>query len=257
MCTGNSNVKDSDVLDRPILMENLDSSFWKDKCDYIEIEQCKNLNPNNYNLVVVQLNIRSLLSKQVELKLLLSDLEKRGSRVDLILLCKTFLSDSTLKLVNIPGYKLYSDHRKNHKGGGMAILVRNDIVCKRRTDLMAFQEKEIESTFIEIQSKSGKTIVVGSMYRPPNSTEGGFITEIMEVICKTNQEKRELILGMDHNLDLLKCAEHIMMQKFLNCLLDNDMLPTITRPTRIPQNTATLIDNIFVSSKLSSNWASY
>ena len=88
------------------------------------------------------------------------------------------------------------------------------------------------------------------MYRPPNSTEGGFITEIIEVICKTNQEKRGLILGMDHNLDLLKCTEHKMMQKFLNCLLDNDMLPTITRPTRITQNTATLIDNIFVSSKL-------
>ena len=96
---------------------------------------------------------------------------------------------------------------------------------------MVFQEKVIESTFIEIQSKSGKTIVVGSMYRPPNSNEGSFVTEIMEVICKINQEKRELILGMDHNLDLLKCAEHKLTQNFLNCLLDNDMLPTFTRPT--------------------------
>ena len=226
---GNSNVKDSDVLDGPILMENLDSSLWNNKCDYIELEQCKNLNLNNYNLVIVQLNIRSLLSKQVELKLLLSDLEKRGSKVDLILLCKTFLSDSTLKLVNIPGYKLYSDHRKHYKGEGMAVLVRNDIINKRRTDLMAFQEKVIESTFIEIQSKSGKKIVVGGMYRPPNSIEGGFITEIMEVICKINQEKRELVLGMDHNSDLLKSTEHKMTQKLLNSLLDNDMLPTITR----------------------------
>ena len=105
MCIGNANVKESDVLDRPILKENLDSSLWNDKCDYTEIEQCKNSNPNNYNLVIVQLNIRSLLSKQVELKLLLSNLEKRGSRVDLLLLCKTFLSDSTLNLVNIPGYE--------------------------------------------------------------------------------------------------------------------------------------------------------
>ena len=73
--------------------------------------------------------------------------------MDLLLLCETFLSDSTLKLVNIPGYKLYSDHRKHHKDGGTTILVRNDIVSKRRTDLMAFYEKEIESTFIEIQTK--------------------------------------------------------------------------------------------------------
>ena len=46
----------------------------------------------------------------------------------MILLCKTFLSDVTTKLVNVPGYKLYSDHRKNHKGGATAILVRNDMI---------------------------------------------------------------------------------------------------------------------------------
>ena len=41
-----------------------------------------------------------------------------------------------------------------------------------------------------------------------------------------------------------------MTQNFLNCLLENDMLPTITRPSRITHNTAALIDNIFVSSGL-------
>ena len=176
------------------------------------------------------------------------DLEIRESKVDVILLCKTFLSDTTLNLVNIPGYKLYSDHRKNHKGGGTAILVRSDIVSRRVSDLMVFQEKEIESTFIKIQAKHGTNIVVGSIYRPPNGKEGNFINEMSELICKTKQQKKELILGMDHNLDLLKSAEHKMTQSFLNCLLDNDMLPTITRPTRITQNTTTLIDNIFVLS---------
>ena len=59
-----------------------------------------------------------------------------------------------------------------------------------------------------------------------------------------------MILGMDHNLDLLNSSEHKMTQSFLNCLIEHDMLPTITRPTRITHTTATLIDNIFVSSKL-------
>ena len=76
------------------------------------------------------------------------------------------------------------------------------------------------------------------------------MNEITELICKISKEKNELILGMDHNLDLLKSAEHTMTQNFLNSLLDNDMLPTIMRPTRITHNMATLIDNIFVSSKL-------
>ena len=67
MCIINGKTKDSDVLLRPIITENLDSSLWNDKHDYEEIEECSNLNPNNYNLVVVQLNIRSFLSKQTEL----------------------------------------------------------------------------------------------------------------------------------------------------------------------------------------------
>ena len=177
------------------------------------------MNPNNYNLVVVQLNIRSLLSKQLELKRLLRDLEVRKSKADMILFC----------------------------GGGTAILVGTDMISKKRSDLTVFQ---IESTFIEVLAKNGRKIVVGSIYRPLNSKEGNFVNEITELICKISKEKSELILGMDHNLDLLKSAEHNMTQNFLNSLLDNDMLPSITRPTRITHNMATLIDNIFVSSKL-------
>ena len=37
------------------------------KCDYVELDKCVNLNPNNYNLIVMQLNIRSLLSHQEDL----------------------------------------------------------------------------------------------------------------------------------------------------------------------------------------------
>ena len=66
MCIAEGSKK-TDVLSRPILSDSLDSSLWNDKCDYIEIENCVNLNPNNYNLVVLQLNIRSLLTNRVKM----------------------------------------------------------------------------------------------------------------------------------------------------------------------------------------------
>ena len=53
-------------------MEDTDSSLWSDKCDYWEIDHCANLNPENYNFIIMQLNICSLLSNVTELKLLLS-----------------------------------------------------------------------------------------------------------------------------------------------------------------------------------------
>ena len=55
---------------------------------------------------------------------------------------------------------------------------------------------------------------------------------------------------MDHNLDLLKCHLHEPTKQFYDRLFELGLFPTITRPTRITQTTATLIDNIFVSEKL-------
>ena len=55
---------------------------------------------------------------------------------------------------------------------------------------------------------------------------------------------------MDHNLDLLKGHEHHRMQQFLDMLAEQELIPTITRPTRIMQSTAMLIDNIFISGAL-------
>ena len=55
---------------------------------------------------------------------------------------------------------------------------------------------------------------------------------------------------MDHNLYLLKCNVHEPTKVFLNSLIDKGILPIITHPMRIMQTSATLIDNVFVSSRL-------
>ena len=138
----------------------------------------------------------------------------------------------------------------NHKGEGTAILVHNEIISKKQLDIVKFVETEIESTFIEIKAKNGKQMVVGSMYRPPNSKENKFTQELTKIINKVKSENKELICGMDNNMDLLKSSEHSMTQKFIDNSLGNDMLPTITRPMRITHSTATLIDNVFVSNQL-------
>ena len=61
---------------------------------------------------------------------------------------------------------------------------------------------------------------------------------------------------MDHNLDLLRSGTHNPMQKFLDTILGNGLLPTIKRPTRITQQSATLIDNIIISEVLQQNFDS-
>lgn len=62
-----------DNLGRPLDLKNTDHNLWNDKCDYQELDEITNLNTKNKNLVVLQLNIRSLLGKQNDLNRILEN----------------------------------------------------------------------------------------------------------------------------------------------------------------------------------------
>ena len=87
-----------DDLMWPLELDNKDRALWNDKCDYYEIDCCGNLNPENFNLVVLQLNMHSILAYETKLKQLLHNLENKNTPVDIILLCETFLSVKTEKI---------------------------------------------------------------------------------------------------------------------------------------------------------------
>ena len=71
-----------------------------------------------------------------------------------------------------------------------------------------------------------------------------------EQINMLQQVNRNIVIGIDHNLDLLKTEKHHSTQDLLDGLLELKLSPTIMRPTRICHTAATLIDNIFISEEL-------
>ena len=102
----------------------------------------------------------------------------------------------------------------------MAILIREGINYIRRSDLEENVEKEIESTYLEIRAKNGKKILMGSLYHSPNVNENKFLRHIRETLPKIQNEKgdKNIILGMDHNLDLLKCHIHQNTQLLIDIM---------------------------------------
>ena len=62
---------------------------------------------------------------------------------------------------------------------------------------------------------------------------------------------------MDQNLNLLKANQHKGTSQFMDIMMDFDMIPTITRPTRITNTSATLINNIYISGKIQRNYESH
>ena len=113
-------------------------------------------------------------------------------------------------MVKICGFTHISNFRKDKKGGGVSILVQDGIAYRRRQDLDVFEEGHTESIFIEVKSRNGKQIIFGSMYKPPNTSNEQFITNITEIVHKTKsvkgQHPLELVLGMDHNINLLMAS---------------------------------------------------
>ena len=84
------------------------------------------------------------------------------------------------------------------------------------------------------------------MYRVPSSSCPDSIRNYELITDKLQNENKEIIIGTDQNFDYLNtnCAysKHVL-ETFLSACL----VPTITRPTRITSESATLIDNIYVS----------
>ena len=134
------------------------------------------------------------------------------------------------------------------------------ITYKCRSDLDIFEEGLTESVFVEIRSKNGKQIIVGSMYKPPNVSIDQYSNNLTTIVNKiklvTGRYTPEIIIGMDHNINLLNSATHLPTHNFMETLSNLNLYPTITRPTRITHHSATLIDNIFISKLLHRNFKS-
>ena len=181
----------------------------------------------------------------MELSKLINNSNKK--KIDVVILSETWVTPSSLTRINVPGYDFIGKQRTNKKGGGVGILINKNLKYKVRLDL-EITDSILENCSIELKT-SVKNIIIGSMYRPPNTNQREFVEDLKSYIEKIDS-KFELIIGMDHNMDLLKSEQNSATQDFMNSLIDHDLFPSITKPTRITKSSATLIDNILISRAL-------
>ena len=235
--------KPIDLIDQSFVYNS--SCTYSENCDYLSVDN--QIKVENEDIVILQLNIRGLYGKIEDLKKLLTD-SFRGKLPDVLLLCETWMSANSPD-IKLNGYNKFECRRTHKQGGGVCIFVNNTLTTKSRSDLH-MSDVHFEHCLVEIELKKHK-LMLGSLYRAPNMDKSIFLNEYKNFI-KTIKEipNTEIILGMDHNLDFLKSHVHKKTQQFLNLNLDHDLFPVITRPTRITHTSATLIDNIFLDSRL-------
>ena len=93
----------------------------------------------------------------------------------------------------------------------------------------------------------GSKNIIGTIYRPPNNKFHIFENAMNVLLHKIDKENKICYLMGDFNIDLLKSESCDYADRFIEQLFTSSYTPLITKPTRITQHTATIIDIIFTN----------
>ena len=110
--------------------------------------------------------------------------------------------------------------------------------------------------------KNGPDKIVGNVYRPNTAPLANLErsieihNEILDNILSNDIHKKcDIQILSDFNINMLNFETHGLTNDYINSLISKSFLPMITLPTRIKQQSATLIDHIWTN-KVSSYYKS-
>lgn len=199
---------------------------------------------------IMHFNIRGLLTNLQRLRELINTLSNNNAQPDAVLLCETLLSDTKQTTCHINGYRLITNNR-NSRGGGLAILLRDDFEYNRLKDKEINIPKEFESIIIEITPPNNNKPIatLAEIYRAPRSSERTSVERYDAILNQLNNDNKDIMICTDQNMNLLKCNERPVTNDLLTTFTAHGYIPTITKPTRIQNQSATLIDNIYLKAR--------
>lgn len=198
--------------------------------------------PNN-SLFMFHCNIRSLPKN---LHLLDDLLYTFHTKPNIIAVTETRLKQNTVDNVDLTGYDLYHTDSPT-SAGGTALYISSNLKAMPRPDL-ELKLDLVESTWIEIpNTKTMKNTIIGCLYRHPSSNVNDFTNEIQRILKLLDRGNPNVYILGDINIDLLKFSEHPPTEDYLNMIFSFNYLPLITKPTRLTDHTATLIDHIYTN----------
>ena len=157
--------------------------------------------------------------------------------------------------MSIDGYQdIIFKSRTSAQGGGVGFYIKQGIKFRIIEELTLFEDKIIETMFIEIQDGNSKT-VLGSIYRSntrhplftaDEQTER-FTELLMNITLEISKFNCKSYIFGDFNIDLLKFQTHLGTNTYLNNMFSQGFIQIITKPTRVTHSSATLIDHLWTN----------
>ena len=215
--------------------------YNENQSQYYDLDKFNSINfQSNTDLAIIHINARSICSNFDQFCALFTILKHK---FDIICISETWLDESLCNLYNFEDYHAYHSHRST-RGGGSSIYVRNIFQCSVINT--NFNIEFANSILLNITHKL-KSFIVGTFYRSQKADASNFIEHFSETLSNINHIKNnEIIVCGDFNFDLLKLDTCNISLDFFNAISSCFLIPMITKPTRVTESTATLLDNIFV-----------
>ena len=114
------------------------------------------------------------------------------------------LKKQTLRTTNIDINGCNLEHTPTEASyGGSLLYVKSKLNYISRKDLNIYKKNELESTFIEILTSSGKNIIAGFIETPVHASiriQCIYLTDLLENL---SLENKAIVIMRDFNIDLL------------------------------------------------------
>lgn len=193
-----------------------------------------NTNTNVNELTVFYTNVRSLRTNFDMIKLCLYN-----SRISyhIIILSETWVSKHEFDMYNLVNYTGVIQERCHGRSGGIAVFVRNDLICSFKK----YADKNHESILIKVKSDHS-TLNLLCTYRNCNSS----IYEYMNFL-ETMKGQFDILLG-DINQNILSDNHDVIHGDsfyYMQYLEANGYISRINVPTRVSDVSKTCIDHCF------------
>ena len=192
----------------------------------------------NNHFSLLHVNARSLNKNFDALELLIMSINQFPFSV--IGITETWLHSNSPSIFQLQNYNFIRADRVHGKGGGVGMYINKQLRFKTRPDIHI---EGAEDIFIEVINNKEKNIIIGTIYRPPHNDMDNFSGSLDATLHTVLQENKIVYLMGDYNIDLLGSSQY--NTRFINALQSNGFYPHINQPTRIFNESHTLIDNIF------------
>ena len=203
-----------------------------------------NPGPSARNIKACHLNVRSLRNKTSAFSdfVLSNDL-------DIVGVTETCLRPSDtqglMDEITPAGFQLHQVPRENKKGGGVAVLVRNDIDSVR---CQIDRREMFEHITVKLSDRQSSQLLVHVIYRPPSTSKSRFIEEFNSFMEAAALSPHENIILGDVNIQL--DSQNCWTDNFNTVLLDFDFIQHVSTPTHIQGH---ILDVLCTSKSLTSS----